>query len=83
MGRSAIADLLQTQGVWGVVRALTSDAGADIGRHLDRGQSGRTLVASCGFPSVPALVDAALTQSADRWLTATGFDTAPTHPARA
>lgn len=74
LGRPAIAALLRTQGVWGVIRALTPDGGADIGRRVDRGQSGRTLVASCGYPTVPDLVDGELSHAADVWLTATGFD---------
>lgn len=72
-----IADLFHATGAWGVVRAMQPDDSVDIGRHLDRGQSGRTVVSSAGYPPVPDLVDAALVQAADVWLTATGFGAQP------
>ena len=72
-----IADLFHATGAWGVVRAMQPDGSVDIGRHLDRGQSGRTVVSSAGYPPVPDLVDAALVQAADVWLTATGFGAQP------
>ena len=69
-----IGRLVGAQGVWGVIRALQGGGRApDIGRHLDRGQAGRVVVASCGFPPVADLVDAPLRQAAETWLVATGF----------
>jgi hypothetical protein len=73
LGQAGITGLLHVRTQWDVVRALTS-GGVDIGRHLDRGQAGRTLIGSCGYPPVPDLFDAALVQAAHLWLTATGFD---------
>jgi hypothetical protein len=72
-----VADLFHVTGAWGVVRAMQPADSVDIGRHLDRGQSGRTVVASAGYPPVPDLVDSALVQAADVWLTATGFGAQP------
>lgn len=60
-------------GTWSVVRALQPETNPDLGRHLDRGQSGRIVVASCGYPPVPDLVTGDLRQAAETWLAATGF----------
>lgn len=73
LGQAAIGDLFHTRGAWGVVRALQPSGGVDIGRHVDRGQSGRVVIASTGYPSVPDLVDSTLRQAAETWLAATGF----------
>lgn len=70
-----IADIFHTTGAWGVVRAMQPTGAVDIGRHLDRGQSGRTLCSSVGQAPVPDLGDGVLAQAADMWLTATGFGT--------
>ncbi|WP_028644141.1 hypothetical protein [Nocardioides sp. URHA0020] len=72
-----VGDLFHVSGTWAVVRAMQPSGSVDIGRHLDRGQSGRTVVSSVGYPSVPDLVDGTLTQAADVWLTATGFAAQP------
>lgn len=74
LGEPAIGALFHTTGAWGVVRALQPDEPLDIGRRVHRGQAGRAVVASVGYPAVPDLVDGALVQAADQWLTATGFD---------
>jgi hypothetical protein len=75
LGLAAIGQLLGVKGVWGVVDALRGDSGArDIGRHVGRGQAGRVVVGSCGYPPVADLVDAPLRQAAATWLVATGFD---------
>src|SRR3954454_22368063 len=45
-----IGDLFHVSGTWAVVRAMQPEGSVDIGRHIDRGQSGRTVVASAGYP---------------------------------
>ncbi len=72
-----IADIFHTTGAWGVIRAMQPTGAVDIGRHLDRGQSGRTLCSSVGRAPVPDLGDGVLAQAADVWLTATGFGAPP------
>lgn len=71
-----VGQMFGVKGAWGVIRALQPELGADIGRRVDRGQSGRDVVKSAGYPPVPDLVDAALVHAADVWLTATGFSSA-------
>lgn len=70
---NGLGDLFHVSGAWAVVRAMQPADSVDIGRRVDRGQSGRTVVASTGYPSAPDLLDAPLSQAADVWLTATGF----------
>jgi hypothetical protein len=77
LGLPAVGQLFGTTGAWGVVRALQRDAQVDIGRRVDRGQSGQSVIASVGYPSVPDLVESALGQAADVWLTATGCSANP------
>lgn len=74
LGEPAVGALFHTTGAWGVVRALQPDEPLDIGRRVHRGQAGREVVASVGYPAVPDLVDGALVRAADQWLAATGFD---------
>ena len=69
-----IGTLFGTSGTWNVLRALHGGAGGDIGRHLDRGQAGRVMISSIGYPSVADIVDRPLVEAASLWLTATGFD---------
>jgi hypothetical protein len=77
LAREGIGRLFHVTGAWDVVRAMQPDSGIDIGRHVDRGQAGRTLIASVGYPTVPDLVDSALSRAADAWLVATGFESQP------
>lgn len=70
---NGLGDLFHVSGAWAVVRAMQPTDSVDIGRRVDRGQSGRTVIASTGFPSDLDLLDAHLIQAADTWLTATGF----------
>lgn len=70
---NGLGDLFHVSGAWAVVRAMQPADSVDIGRRVDRGQSGRTVVASTGYPSAPGLLDEPLLQAADVWLTATGF----------
>jgi hypothetical protein len=72
-----LGEMFGVNGAWAVVRAMQPDLGADIGRRVDRGQSGRDVVKSSGYPPVPDLVDAALVHAADVWLSATGFTSGP------
>jgi hypothetical protein len=68
-----IGQLFGTTGAWGVLRALHASEAGDIGRRVDRGRSGQTVIASTGHPPLPDLVDAALADAAGLWLAATGF----------
>lgn len=76
LARDGIGQLFGVRGAWSVIRAMQADAAVDVGRHVDRGQAGRTVIASIGYPTVPDLVDDALVQAADAWLVATGFESA-------
>ena len=77
LAQEGIGRLFHVTGAWDVVRAMQEDSGIDIGRHVDRGQAGRTVIASVGFPTVPDLVDSALSRAAEGWLVATGFESQP------
>jgi hypothetical protein len=68
-----IGAVFATSGVWNVLRALHGGEGGDIGRRVDRGRAGQTIVASTGYPSVPDLVESPLVDAATMWLLATGF----------
>ena len=68
-----IGALVGTSGAWEVVRALQPDQQPDIGRYVDRGRTGRMVVASVGHPHVPDVVDTSLAEAAGLWLAATGF----------
>lgn len=70
---NGVGDLFHVSGAWAVVRAMQPADSVDIGRRVDRGQSGRTVIASTGYPLPPDLLDAPLSQAADVWLAATGF----------
>jgi hypothetical protein len=73
LAMAGIGQLFGTTGAWGVLRALHASEAGDIGRRVDRGQSGRIVVTSTGHPPLPDLVDVALADAAALWLAATGF----------
>jgi hypothetical protein len=74
LARPGIGALVGAQGVWVVVRHAFGPDAPDIGRHLERGRSGQTLVGSVGHREVPNSADTDVTHAAERWLVATGFE---------